>query len=235
MRTLSDNEERHVKSLDELRTSSSIEIDFHEQGTWKPQLDANPIAVNILPQFENVTLGNDLRECNLRITELSCRWRTVESSPQLGGEFTITDLYDAILLSPPKFTADVAAQEDLQVYPDLRVVDFTQHAGTGQMAAIRIQPHVDPLEIWYYDMNLSRAPSHDSDLIKMDLTYCEYLDTLLLTKGTFGWQYLFTDISLSGNAFRHTVEQLKRMLELFPAVFPDHDYSSLAARLEARL
>ena len=36
----------------------------------------------------------------------------------------------------------------------------------------------------------------------MDVDYCEYLDALLLTKGTFGWQYLFTEASLRDDRFQ---------------------------------
>ncbi len=69
----------------------------------------------------------------------------------------------------------------------------------------------------------------------MDITYCQYLDALLLTKGTYGWQYLYTDISLRRGDFDETVRYLRGMLEVFPEIFPQHDYRELRERLEARL
>lgn len=69
----------------------------------------------------------------------------------------------------------------------------------------------------------------------MDVDYCGYLAALLVTKGTYGWQYLFADVSLADDIHHHTVENARRMLEVFPRLFPGYDYAPLAARLEARL
>lgn len=68
----------------------------------------------------------------------------------------------------------------------------------------------------------------------MEVTYREYLDALLVTKGTYGWQYLYTDVSL-GRGFGGVRRYLQGMIELFPEIFPNHDYSPLVERLEARL
>ncbi|MGV9847830.1 hypothetical protein ACWDWU_03360 [Streptomyces sp. NPDC003442] len=235
MRNLSLSEQSHVDSLNAILECDELEAEFSRQGVVRDRLDTNPTAIDFFDEFDNVALGSSLRECNIWFTELSCRWRSKSRSPELGGEFRIRDLYDSILLPPPQFTSETANESDLEVYGQLRVVDFPQYAGTGHFAAIRIQEYVDPLEMWYYDMRLSTAPGIDSDLVKLDLTYCQYLETLLLTKGVFGWQYLFADITLRGIVFRETVERLKRMLEVFPELFPHHDYGALATRLEARL
>ncbi|MGI5373569.1 hypothetical protein ACQEV2_04780 [Streptomyces sp. CA-251387] len=235
MRDLSHSEQSHVDSLNAILECDELEVEFSKNGPVLDRLDENPTAIEFFDEFDNVALGSYLRECNIWFTELSCRWRAKTGSPELGGEFRLRDLYDSILLPPPQFTLETAGASDLAIYEQLRVVDFPQHAGTGHFAAIRIQQHVDPLEMWYYDMRLSTAPGIDSDLVKLDLTYCQYLEALLLTKGVFGWQYLFADITLRGIVFRDTVERLKRMLEVFPELFPDHDYGDLAARLEARL
>jgi hypothetical protein len=235
MRTLSESEQNHVNSLNEILGSEHLTVDFSECGPTKEPLTANPKSVSMFRRFDHVALSDALRECNVRLVEVSCRWRSVNQSAEFGGEFRVRDLYDSILLPAPQFSADTANERDLAIFTQLRVVDFPQHAGTGHFAAIRIQEHVDPLEMWYYDARLSTLPGRDSPLIKMDATYCDYLAALVLTKGTFGWQYLFTDISLQGIFFQETVEGLQQMLGLFPTIFPEHDYSSLAARLEARL
>ncbi|MEU9785093.1 hypothetical protein AB0H92_29720 [Streptomyces phaeochromogenes] len=234
MRPLSASEQNHLNSLDAILECDALEVDFSEKGHILERPAANPDIITFFQKFKNVALGSSLRECNIWFTEISCRWRTREGSPELGGEFRLRDLYDSILLPSPRFTEETASERDLEIFSQLRVVDFPQHAGTGQFAAIRIQDDVDPLEMWYYDMRLSTAPGEESDLIRMEVSYCEYLDALVLTKGVFGWQYLFADISLRGIVFRETVARLERMLELFPTLFPDHDYGALAARLEAR-
>ncbi|MFE4373864.1 hypothetical protein ACFRMN_37655 [Streptomyces sp. NPDC056835] len=235
MRTLSSSEQNHVESFNEVIASKHVEIDFSEFGILKEPLTENPRSITFFPEFDQVALGHQLRECNLRIAELSCRWRTVEKNPEIGGEFRLRDLYDSILRRAPQFPSEAAKGAEIEIFPQLRVIDFPQHAGTGNFTAIRIQEHVEPLEMWYYDARLSTAPGRTSGLIQMETSYCDYLAELLLTKGTFGWQYLFADISLRGIFFQETVEGLRRMISLFPEIFPGRDYSSLAARLEARL
>lgn len=236
MRPLAPGEQNHMDSLDEILNCDAIEVDFFDRGHVLEALTENPTVITFFDEeFENVALGESLRECNLRFTKLSCRWRTREGVPELGGEFRLGDLYDAILNPAPQFSEETASPADLEVYQQLRVVDFPQYAAVGTFAAIRVQEHVDPLEMWYYDMRLSTAPGIGSDLIKMELTYAEYLDAVVLTKGVFGWHYLFCDISLRGPIFQERADRLKRMIDLFPTLFPDHNYSSLATRLEARL
>ena len=69
----------------------------------------------------------------------------------------------------------------------------------------------------------------------MDIDYCAYLAALRVTKGTFGWQYLFTEVSLAEEDYKNTARRLTDMLDVFPRLFPAHDYSELRARLEERL
>ncbi|OKI38305.1 hypothetical protein A6A29_10030 [Streptomyces sp. TSRI0281] len=98
-----------------------------------------------------------------------------------------------------------------------------------------MQPKVDPLEIWYSAIADIGGDPYLPGFIKMNITYCQYLDAMILTKGTYGWQYLYTDISLSRGDFHETVKYLQGMLSVFPEIFPQHDYGDLRARLEARL
>lgn len=198
-------------------------------------LTENPSTIDFFEEFEDVAFGDELLACNIWQLELSCRWRTREGEPELGGEFVLQDLYDAVNLPAPQFTTETANDRDLAVFSQLRVIDFSKYAGTGTFAAIRLEKHVDPLPMWYYDPRLSFVPDRDSGLIEMEVSYCAYLDALLRVKGVFGWQYLFTEVSLGAVEFRRTVARLRRMLELFPRIFPEHDYSDLATRLEERL
>lgn len=69
----------------------------------------------------------------------------------------------------------------------------------------------------------------------MDLDYLGYLEALAVTKGAYGWQYLFTDLSLLNDDLHHVVESVKAMLRRFPDLFPQHDYTQLRERLEERL
>ncbi|RJO78426.1 hypothetical protein D5S18_05940 [Nocardia panacis] len=92
---------------------------------------------------------------------------------------------------------------------------------------MRIQRGVSPLEIWFHDR--SDGP------VRLDLDYCGYLEALVRTKGCFGWQYLFADVSLADHEHHHSLDNMRRMLEVFPKLFPEHDYTDLAERLNQRL
>ncbi|MFI0465957.1 hypothetical protein ACH347_17935 [Saccharopolyspora sp. 5N102] len=92
------------------------------------------------------------------------------------------------------------------------------------VVSIRVEPNRAPQEIWVWDARIGA--------LQMDLGY---LEALALTKGTFGWQYLFTDASLASDDFHHTARYLKSMLRVFPEIFPHHDYAGLQERLAARL
>ncbi|WP_345432629.1 hypothetical protein [Actinoallomurus vinaceus] len=67
-----------------------------------------------------------------------------------------------------------------------------------------------------------------------ELDYRSYVETLLVMKETPGWQYLFTEVDLRHRKFHATVRQLEKTLEVFPSLFPDHDYGHLQERFQAR-
>ncbi|MEV0701148.1 hypothetical protein AB0I53_25015 [Saccharopolyspora sp. NPDC050389] len=70
---------------------------------------------------------------------------------------------------------------------------------------------------------------------RLDLDYAGYLEALRITKGTFGWQFLFADVSLSDDEFDVTCQFMEIMLDVFPKLFPEHDYEPLRARLAERV
>ncbi|WP_436772458.1 hypothetical protein [Yinghuangia sp. YIM S09857] len=81
-------------------------------------------------------------------------------------------------------------------------------------------------EIWY-------SVNTDGTLVRLNLTYPEYLETLLLTRGLFGWQYLYADPHDPGLGYRRT--DLRLGLALLEQAFPDDDFSDLRARSDAHL
>ncbi|MFB9537262.1 MULTISPECIES: hypothetical protein [Streptomyces] len=96
----------------------------------------------------------------------------------------------------------------------------------GHLAALRVQPGVTNPDLWFDAGPLG--------LHRMDIDYCTYLDALRMTKGTFGWQYLFTEVSLAQEDYEGAARRLSEMLDLFPRFFP-YDYSEIRARLEERM
>ncbi|MFJ4471407.1 hypothetical protein ACIP2X_28560 [Streptomyces sp. NPDC089424] len=234
MTHLTADEERHAASLTAIRDSPRLNARCGDLA----QL-AEPVE-ELLPLYEHnedwdeVRLDDDLMTCALRFTDLGAQWETTDGLPELYGEFRILHFYD--VFEQPEGPSPLPDATDFQrgFLSELRSFDRTPRSGAGMMSYIRMQPRTTPLEIWYQDIADIGVDPYPPGLLKMDVTYCQYLDALLLTKGTYGWQYLFTDISLGGSGFRNTVRYLERMLEIFPELFPEHDYSDLRDRLEAR-
>ncbi|MEV3988546.1 hypothetical protein AB0J57_06525 [Streptomyces sp. NPDC049837] len=215
-----------------------LSVDRAKTGDLGEIFEEPPALFSYLPDWQGVVLDRALCRNTPRISELANRWRTDGSSglPELHGEFRITDLFTAVLQSPPELAWPGSSDAERQLFAEFRVIDDTPIAATGQLAAIRIQPHVEPLEIWYYDMDLNRAEGWDKQYVRLDLTYPQYVRQVALTKGVLGWQYLFTDeVSLRHPDFADVRNRLTSMLDVFPDLFPDWDYTDLLQRLEARL
>ncbi len=231
MRDPSENEARIIESLTAIRDLPDVRIEHETVGELLEE-EADTDIFRFVDGFRNVTLSPRLRDSNIRITEFSCRWRSPGEGVSLGGEFFVRDVFESLILPPPRISDD-----DTHPVPPsrLRVIDFPQWSGSGYFAALHIREHVESLDVWFCDDALRTLPDKKSGFAKMNLDYGEYLDSLAITKGVFGWQLLFTEVSLRGPAFRHHSERLKKMLDTFPAAFPQHDYSDLRTRLEARL
>ncbi|MEV0226424.1 hypothetical protein [Streptomyces sp. NPDC050704] len=228
-------ESAHIDSFNEILNSESITVEHEEFRELGEVVDATPGVFSLLPEWKDVILGAELHRKTPRFNGLGCHWNTNEELPSFGGEFWITDVYVSLLQDPPDLAWEGSPDEERRLFEEFRVIDSTPSAATGQMTAIRVQPNVDPLEIWYFDMNLNTVEGWDRQYVRMNLTYPEYLNALLLTKGTFGWQYLYADVSLRSEGFEGVVYALESMIEVFPDVFPGQDYASLADRLQERL
>ncbi|GAA2634739.1 hypothetical protein [Paractinoplanes durhamensis] len=228
---LSPYERRHADSLHELQRSSALEGEFGNADDLGPDLaDLRPFA-DYGEAWAGVRLPEQMSGCALRFTELGARWQTSEG---ILGEFYFRPFSDLVTDAGGAEPWPEATDFQTDFMSQLRVFDQTPRSGAGKLTYLRLQPGPGPLEIWYSDIADIADDPYPDGFIKMDITYCEYLDALLLTKGTYGWQYLYTDISLDRGDFVATVEFLDGMLQLFPTIFPQHDYSDLRERLEAR-
>ncbi|GAA1677576.1 hypothetical protein [Streptomyces yatensis] len=237
MRELSFTEKAHLKSFNELRQCSSVDVLFENLGIWgeaEPPGTLRGVFEN-LSGWEGVILDPGLENCMVGISEMSSCWTTVGTSRRLRGEFSIKEFFDCLLDLPPEPGRDGSPSKESEFYSQLRIIDYAPRAANGMLSAVRVQPSVNPLEIWFIDSNLDRTAEYEDECIRMDVDYCGYLEALVMTKGVFGWQYLFTEASIRDERFRDFADNLTYMLELFPRLFPDYDYSPLLARLEARL
>ena len=153
-----------------------------------------PALFSYLPDWQGVQLSTQLCVGSPRISEIANCWnREPSDTAEIGGEFRVTDL---------SLRCSSTSRPGLVRFHGRRarvlhtVACHRRHptlAAMGQLAAIRIQPEVDPLEIWYYDMELTSIESWTRQYVRLDLTYTEYMEQLAITKGTFGWQYLFAE------------------------------------------
>ncbi|NUK07380.1 hypothetical protein HRW18_04995 [Streptomyces lunaelactis] len=235
MQNLTPNEQRHVASLEQIRTSPLLEA---ECGTTdelaEPVEDLLPLYEHN-PDWEDVEFNESLLSCSLRFSDLGARWATSGNLPEIYGEFRLLHFYDVFDQTEGPSGGEETTNFQQEFLSQLRIFDHTPRSGAGMVTYIRMKPHVTPLEIWYQDIADIGSDPYPANFIRMNITYCEYLEALLLTKGTYGWQYLYTDISLRGREFHSKVRYLKNMLDVFPGVFPQYDYTSLTARLEERL
>ncbi|MEU5268983.1 hypothetical protein AB0G77_10620 [Streptomyces hygroscopicus] len=185
------------------------------------------------PELENAAVGADIviepAIVNLspRFRKIASYWEGVGAVGNLAGEFRVPHFYRAIFEPAPPLAWEGSGEEERQLLAQFREIDGHPKSGTGLSVSVRLQPNMTPLEIWVWDPRLGA--------MKMDLDYLGYLEALALTKGAYGWQYLFTDASFIDDDFFHTAERVKSMLRVFPGIFPQYDYTDLQTRLEARL
>lgn len=185
-------------------------------------------AFAVIAEKYGMDLAPHLHESYVRFNSLWSYWRLEEDDAFLVGEFRIGNLMDALATPPPPFSVSRSTPEELELHTELRVIDDRPESGTGSQAAVRLQPGVSDPEVWYFHLGMGT--------LRMDVNYREYLDALILTKGTAGWQFLFCDpAQVRGtHDFAMAADRITTMLKVFPELFPEEDYSDLRARFEER-
>lgn len=225
-------ERRWLKVFDELRHCSDpdLHMTWDQQGPLALEPADAPSAFGALAHQDGVLLDPVLQECFLRFEGLGAFWGygEEEADPLFAGEFSLSPLVRAIRAQPPVERCPDPSPERLELLAELRDFDGSPVGGVGFTSSLRIkQGGVHNPELWFSDGELG--------VHRMDVDLGGYLDALRVTKGTYGWQYLFTDVSLAEEDHEVTAEFLTEMLAVFPEVFPAHDYEPLRARLAERL
>ncbi|MEU5977664.1 hypothetical protein [Streptomyces sp. NPDC047315] len=180
-----------------------------------------------LTEYDSLPLSRIIQDYFFRYGSIEAAWRLRQPDSELVGEFKLSHIMSALV---NKRMDKVWKGEDGRqraLYSELRVFDDTPQTGSGYMALMRATPGVSDPEIWFFDMRHGAMP--------MELDYPGYLEALLATKGVIGWQFLYCPPELSGSGLAPLARGLKEMLEVFPRLFPDHDYSDLQTRLQERL
>ncbi|MFC4908791.1 hypothetical protein [Actinomadura gamaensis] len=171
-----------------------------------------------------ITAPAGLADCFVRFRGLGRQWTTTE--PGVGGEFFLTSLAHA---KPQAYDSWIDPWEGGKRFPsaELRIIDEHPVTGTGNFAGIRLRPGGGEPELWWSTIRYADW--------RLDIGYREYLDTLLLTRGAFGWQFLFTRAPLATEEFDLVRARLERTLDALPGLFPEDDYTHLKRRFEERL
>ncbi|WP_329342267.1 hypothetical protein OG252_39710 [Streptomyces sp. NBC_01352] len=227
MSDLSDYERRYLSMLDELQHTPAVEVLYEERGPVEEEIGDAAEAFTLIAEEEGVVLNTSLHRSFLRFEGLSSHWGVERAGVYLTGEFSVRHLAAAMLSPGVEPATDEPSDQELALYAELRPFDEQPRGGGGMLSALRIDPGMSMPEVWYY--HATRG------VFQMDLEYPEYLDALLVTKGVYGWQYLYTDVSMREIDFQGAAESIQNMLRIFPDIFPDHDYAPFAERLAERL
>ncbi|MGA4993728.1 hypothetical protein [Nonomuraea bangladeshensis] len=188
--------------------------------------DPDQVCERIAAEW-GVGLADVLRPYHFAADAYHAAWTATDGS--VHGEFFLRNIYDCLVGRPHPALGDVNLPPgDRSVLATLKIFDEAPFAGEGAVAGLRMPPKGGEPQIWFYVT--TRTMLH-----RLHLDYGTYLETLLVTKGAFGWQYLFADVDLSAPPHHDTAENLTAMLEVFPRSFPGHDYEPLRARLRERL
>lgn len=208
--------------LDELQAVPQVDVFLEERGPVEELAGDAEATFARIAEWHGVTLDPVLQRVLLRFEGMSSHWNLDSGDSFMFGGFSLCHLGAAMFATPSIESGVPGLDKELRVFDDLR------EAGNGSFAALRIQPGVTSPEVWFC--------IDGGTCFKLDLDYGAYLDALLVTKGVFGWQFLFADVDMRDDVFRYRCAPgLTEALKIFPEMFPGRDYEVLRARLAERL
>lgn len=228
-------EERHLSSIDSIRHAVGIEVVDETLGEPGSSFsDLLPLS-EFNEEWEQLTLDADMIDSAVRIPGLAVSWHTTAPLPDFFGEYRIPDPFEILLQAPDPAAQTVPAGFQRDFVRQLRYIDSSYRSGVGSMTYLRMAPGTSPLEVWHFDLARIGGDPYPNGYVRLDLTFQQYMEALLITKGTRGWQYLFADVSFRDRALGNIGDSVRNMLEVFPGLFPEHEYTPLRQRWEERL
>jgi hypothetical protein len=141
------------------------------------------------------------------------------------GEFKLRHLREVFLYEEDPLWTEETPPGERAFLSTLRYFDYRPGAGDNKFAAFALEPGVMPPHIWYYDRG---------QCIRMMMSYEEYLQALIITKGITDWQYFFCDVDWGSSRHHGLDHALRQRLDALASTFPHHDYASFYARLPQR-
>jgi hypothetical protein len=237
MEAVTPYERLHLESFRELQRSPHVDV--HSVGLdegLRPAISED--LGEYYPEWREVPVTGGLVSHQLRFNTFYMAWATTGPLPLVHGEIDVFPLLDVVEQGdgPLRF---FKTDPHLRFRSQLRCIAGSRGTGNGHLTHLRLPPDGGPVEIWFddqlADLDPPRIREHPSTFVKLDLTYGEYMDALLATKGARGWEFLFADIDLTHRGLQTVVTNLRNMLDVFPDLFPDRDYTPFRERLTARL
>lgn len=171
-------------------------------------------------------LSNNVKElASFPVDPLTISWRYIKPNAphQIAGGFSLREIGDSLSLEKNIYKIvnediDEATQDLMRkahyfdVQPDV----------AWELATLLVDyKNGEFPELWYLEYQ---------KMYQLDLDLKTYLEMLLLTKGIMHWQFFFVDSSKYSEKISLQKENLARILEYLPIIFPDQDYKPLRER-----
>ncbi|WP_326673980.1 hypothetical protein [Streptomyces sp. NBC_01257] len=214
------------ETVDQVEACNSIQIEEYDRGPIAVYMEQAEDAFKIIRLVQDAALPNELTRNFHRFSRLLFSWRAASPFDKIAGEFHIVHIAEAIVRGPQSSSFDPDSELG-QLIGEFRVFETHPTGGTGTYSALRLTHNQDSPEIWYFDIR--QGPT------RLDISYSEYLDVMLHTKGLYNWQYLFATPDKENYGMRASLPNLHDGLEFLTRKFPDTDLTDLRDRWRERM
>ncbi|MFF3852933.1 hypothetical protein [Micromonospora sp. NPDC002575] len=220
-------ERRLHETIERTEAHESILTVASDRGGLADYLADAEAAIELITRVEEVSLPAALAQNFHRHSGLAFAWRAKRPYETIAGEFRLVHIAEALLAGVPTWLVGIAATErEKKLIEEFRVFDTQPTGGTGTCGALRLTEGPASPEIWYFDMT--------QGVVRLHISYSDYLDILLRTRGLYYWQYLFAEPSQAAEGMSVALPTLRSGIDFLAQAFPNEDLSDLRARLEER-
>lgn len=216
--------ERMLAMFEQTRNAPYVKL-LHEESDI-PEADPEyiRIAFDEIETHLGYPLADYFRDYFFASEAIALHWDyELDGEEENGGEFRLSNLFNVFTSDDSKLWIDEMSEQEKEFYRKLRPFDDHPYMGDGTMGVFKLEPGVASPEIWFYNVS--------NKSYKMDLTYNEYVECLIDTRGFFGWQYLFCDIDIRKH-YTDLPGELAKMLDVLPRLFPDTNFDKYRQRYE---
>ncbi|GLW13225.1 hypothetical protein Misp01_83530 [Microtetraspora sp. NBRC 13810] len=222
-----DYERRLRETVEKIQARSSVRTEKYDRGPLAVYMERAEDALEIIRIVEEIPLSAELTRNFHRHSSLLFAWRALDPFEAIAGEFHIVHIAEAMLRGARTSPIYPATPEEERLVEASKIFETHPVGGTGTYSALRLTRNQDSPEIWYFDIR--QGPT------RLHISYGDYLDVMLRTKGLYGWQYLFAKPDPDNYGMCVSLPYLRDGLDFLAHEFPDDDLSDLRAKLEERM